>query len=248
MQPDRTRQRNLAVIDDDHLALDAAQRRAGAAGVDAAAMEPVPLKSCGARFQLNSINTQAAARRACSAGSARRGSTGGWRRDRAFRGSGHAGRARARPGARPRRRIGGRRSGGRSDRSRRSSADAPPPASGERGLRDFVAPSSSERNPSRAISGSPVSLSQCGASMPPAQWLVACVIEASPRSCSVTLQPALANISACQVPTMPAPMTLIGVAVEPWQFRSSAARPVRFKGSPRLRFLSSPGELPSEQD
>src|ERR1700734_2377047 len=46
--------------------------------------------------------------------------------------------------------------------------------------------------------------------MPPAQWLVDCVIAASLRSCSVTLRPELANSNACHAPAMPAPITEIG--------------------------------------
>jgi len=45
-----------------------------------------------------------------------------------------------------------------------------------------------------------------GASMPPAQWLVASVISASLRSYRVTAWPACAKSSACHAPAMPAPM------------------------------------------
>ena len=64
--------------------------------------------------------------------------------------------------------------------------------------------------PSRLITGSDVSASHHGASMPPAQWLVDSVIAASLRSCRVTAWPACANNSACQAPAMPAPMMVTG--------------------------------------
>ena len=65
---------------------------------------------------------------------------------------------------------------------------------------------SSERMPSRVMTGSDASRSHQGASIPPAKWLVACIIAASLRSCSVTSRPALANSKACHAPAMPAPM------------------------------------------
>ena len=61
--------------------------------------------------------------------------------------------------------------------------------------------------PSRLMTGSDASASHHGASMPPAKWLVDCVIVASLRSCSVTSWPACANSSACHAPAMPAPIT-----------------------------------------
>ena len=64
--------------------------------------------------------------------------------------------------------------------------------------------------PSLEITGSEASASHHGASMPPAQWLVDCVIAASLRSCSVTAWPACANSNACHAPAMPAPMTDTG--------------------------------------
>ena len=64
--------------------------------------------------------------------------------------------------------------------------------------------------PSRPITGSEVSASHQGASMPPAQWLVESVISASLRSYSVTAWPACANSKACHAPAMPAPMMETG--------------------------------------
>ena len=60
------------------------------------------------------------------------------------------------------------------------------------------------------MTGSALSLSQYGASMPPAQWLVESIIASSLRSCSVTAWPACANNSAAQAPAMPAPMMETG--------------------------------------
>ncbi|MGY3488546.1 hypothetical protein ACVW1C_006429 [Bradyrhizobium sp. USDA 4011] len=64
--------------------------------------------------------------------------------------------------------------------------------------------------PSREITGSEASASHQGASIPPAQWLVDCVIAASLRSCRVTARPASASNNACQAPVMPAPMMETG--------------------------------------
>ncbi len=139
-QPDRTRQRNLAALDDDHLALDAAQPGAGVAGVDAAAIDHRAVEVVRRALAIEFDRHAGGGETCVQAPAARAAARHGLRpRNRAPRGSARAGRARARR-VRPRHALVAAGQAGEAVEVGAVARVRHHQRAVERGLRDFVAP------------------------------------------------------------------------------------------------------------